>query len=164
MNKDQFIHYIIGFVDGEGCFCIALKNQKSAKVKWVLDPVFHVTQHSKHKKLLQNLQKFLDCGTVIKKYGQEDTLQFIVQSRRELVDKVIPFFKKYKLIVKKKDFEIFAEIVEELDKHKHGNIKNFKILLKKAFKMNQEGKQRKYLLEDVLKSLGSSETIRQTQN
>ena len=163
MNQEQLIYYLTGFADGEGCFCIALKNQKTAKVRWVLDPVFHVTQHSSHKEILYEFQKLLGCGTVIKKYGQEDTMQFIVQSRKELIDKVIPFFKKYKLITKNKDFKIFAEAVEALDQHKHADKKEFKKLLKKVFTMNGGGKQRRYKLDDVLKSLGSSETIRQTQ-
>ena len=163
MNQEQLIYYLTGFADGEGCFCIALKNQKSAKVRWVLDPIFHVTQHAKHKEILYEFQKLLNCGIVIKKYGQKDTMQFIVQSRRELVDKVIPFFRKYNLITKNKDFEIFAEVVESLDQHKHADKQEFKRLLKKVFTMNGEGKQRRYKIEDGLNSLDSSETIRQTQ-
>ena len=161
MNKDQFIHYLIGFVDGEGCFCISIKKQESAKMRWVLDPIFHVTQHSKHKEILYEIQKVLECGSVVKKYGQESTMQLIVQSRRELVDKIIPFFKKHKLIVKAKDFEIFAEVVEALDKHYHNDIEKFKELLPKIFLMNGEGKYRKYTLNEIIKSLESSETIRQ---
>ncbi len=149
-------------MDGESCFCVALKNQRSAKVRWVLDPVFHVTQHSVNKEILYDLQKMFNCGIVIKKYGQPDTMQFIVQSRKELVEKIIPFFKKYNLITKKKDFEIFAEAVESLDQHKHANKKEFIKILKKVFTMNGGGKQRRYKLKDVLESLGSSETIRQT--
>ena len=163
MNQEQLIYYLAGFIDGEGCFCIALKNQKSAKVRWVLDPVFHVTQNSNHKEILYLLQKVLNCGIVIKKYGQEQTMQFVVQSRRDLVDKVIPFFRKYPLMTKNKDFEIFAEVVESLDQHKHADINNFKKLLKKVFTMNSGGKQRRYKLDEVLNSLGSSETIRQTR-
>ena len=164
MNQEQLIYYLTGFADGEGCFCIAVKKQKSAKVRWVLDPIFHVTQHAKSKDILYQFQKLLNCGTIIKKYGQKDTMQFVVQSRRELVDKVIPFFKKYKLITKNKDFEIFAEAVESLDQHKHADKKEFIRLLKKVFTMNGEGKQRRYKIEDILESLGSPETIRQTQN
>jgi len=52
--------------------------------------------------------------------------------------------------------------VEALAEHKHGNLKEFRELLKKAFTMNKGGKQRRYNLKEVLKSLGSSETIRQT--
>ncbi len=162
MNKNEFIHYLLGFTDGEGCFCIAIKKQKSAKVRWVLDPIFHITQHKRSKKLLYDFQKFLDCGTVVKKYGQEDTMMFVVQTRKELVEKLIPFFRKNKLIVKRKSFEIFAEVVESLAEHKHGNVRDFKKLLKKVFVMNGDGKYRKHKLEDILKSLGSSETIRQT--
>jgi hypothetical protein len=163
MNKNQFLHYFLGFVDGEGCFCIALKKQKSAKMRWVLDPVFHVTQHKNHKKLLYHFQRLLGCGVVMQKYGQKDTMQFVVQSRKELIDKVIPFFRKYKLLVKRKNFEIFAEVVEGLDKHQHGNVSDFRKLVKKVFVMNNGGKYRKYNLNEVLDSLGSSETIRQTR-
>lgn len=164
MNREQLIYYLTGFADGEGCFCVALKNQKSAKVKWVLDPVFHVTQNADHKEILYKFQKLLNCGIVIKKYGQEQTMQFVVQSRRELIDKVVPFFKKYKLITKNKDFEIFAEVVEALEQHKHADKEEFKKLLRKVFTMNGGGKQRRYKFEDVMKSLESSETIRQTQS
>ncbi len=162
MNQEQLIYYLTGFADGEGCFCIALKNQKSAKVKWVLDPVFHVTQNANHKEILYEFQKLLNCGIVIKKYGQEQTMQFLVQSRKEIIDKIIPFFKKYRLITKNKDFEIFAEVVEALEQHKHADKEEFKKLLRKVFTMNGGGKQRRYKFEDVMKSLESSETIRQT--
>jgi len=163
MNKEQLIYYLAGFVDAEGCFCISLKKQNSAKVKWVLDPVFHVTQHEDGIKILEMLKKTIRCGKIIRKYGQDNTLQFYVHSRKDLLECIIPFFKKHKLITKNKDFEIFAEIVEALAEHKHGNIKEFRELLKKAFTMNGGGKQRRYNLQDVLKSLGSSETIRQTK-
>src|SRR3989344_2837787 len=163
MNDDQFIHYLLGFVDGEGCFHISIKKQNSAKMRWVLDPIFHVTQHKNSVEILYHIQRFIGCGKVKKKYGQPDTMLFSVESRREIVDKVIPFFKKYKLIVKRKNFEIFSEVVESLEKHGHGNVKEFKRLLKKVFSMNGSGKYRRYNLQDVLNSLGSSETIRQTR-
>ncbi len=162
MNDDQFIHYLLGFIDGEGCFHISIKKQKSAKMRWVLDPIFHVTQHKDSIGILYNIQRFLGCGRVKKKYGQPDIMLFSVESRRELVDKVLPFFKKYKLIVKRKNFEIFSEVVESLEKHGHGNAKEFKRLLRKVFVMNGGGKYRRYNLQEVLDSLGSSETIRQT--
>ena len=164
MNNNQFIHYLLGFTDGEGCFHISIKRQKSAKMRWVLDPIFHVTQHKDNVDILYHFQGLLGCGRVKKKYGQPDTMLFSVESRRELIDKVIPFFKRYKLIVKRKNFEIFSEVVESLEQHGHGDIKEFRRLLKKVFAMNGGGKYRRYKLQDVLESLGSSETIRQTQN
>ena len=162
MNKDQLIHYLVGFADGGGCFCVAIKKQKSAKVRWVLDPIFHVTQHKDNSKILYEYQKLFDCGIVIKKYGQPNTMQFVVQSRKELIEKIVPFFKKYKLITKKKSFEIFSEVVESLDNHVHGDKNEFIKLLKKVYYMNGGGKYRKLRLEDILESLGSPETIRRT--
>ena len=51
-------------------------------------------------------------------------------------------------------------------KKEHSNLNSFKRLVKVAFKMNLEGKQRRYKLEDILRDLekysGSSEAIRQT--
>ena len=164
MNKVYLFYYLTVFVYGVGCFCISLKKQKSSKVRWVLYPVFHVTQHEDQKEILEMLQKVTGCGKIIKKYGQENTLQFYVHSRKDLIECIIPFFRKYELITKKKDFEIFAEIVEALAEHHHGNIEKFRELLKKAFTMNRNGKQRRYNLNNVLNSLGSSETIRQIQS
>ena len=61
MNKQQLIYYLLGFVDGEGCFHISLKRQKSAKMHWVLDPIFHVTQNSKKNQYFMNCKKYLDA-------------------------------------------------------------------------------------------------------
>ena len=78
MNQDQFIHYLLGFADGEGCFCIALKKQKSAKMRWVLDPVFHITQHVRSKKILQDLQKKIGMHLILEnlqeKLGRESMI------------------------------------------------------------------------------------------
>jgi hypothetical protein len=164
MDREKSIAYFIGFADAEGCFNISLKKQESARFGWVLDPVFHITQHKNNISILKNFKKMLGCGRIIQKYGQENTLQFIVDNRKELVNYIIPFFRTNKLIAKREDFDIFSEVVEALDNKKHGNLNFFKKLLKKSFKMNLGGKQRRYNLDNVLKSLGSSETIRQKQN
>jgi len=47
-----------------------------------------------------------------------------------------------------------------LDQHKHNDADEFKKLLKKVFTMNGGGKQRRYKLDEILNSLGSSETAR----
>ena len=162
MNKKEFIHYLLGFVDGEGCFCVAIKKQDSAKMRWVLDPVFHITQHERSKEILYNFKKLLECGEVVRKYGQENTLMLLVHRRKDFLDKIIPFFRKNKLLIKRKNFELFAEVVESLDQHAHADVKDFRKLVKKVFLMNGGGVYRKHKLKDILDSLGSSETIRQT--
>jgi hypothetical protein len=144
-------YYLLGFSDAEGCFNISLKKQKTARFGWVLDPVFHVTQHESNRTVLEAFKKALNCGRIIKKPGQEKTLQFMVDNRRQLVENVLPFFDK--LVVKERDYRIFREIVMALENKDHGNLSKFKRLVKKAFRMNLKGKQRRYSLDEVIKDL-----------
>ena len=165
LSKKRYIKfYLLGVTDAEGCFSIATKKQKGTRFGWVLDPLFQVTQHKNNKIMLEMFQKELSCGRIIQKPGQKDVLIYLVDNRRQLKEKIIPFFEKYKLIAKKKDFQIFKKIVEALERKEHHNKYKFKRLVKKVFKMNLEGKQRRYKLSEILKEIGqvgSSETIRQ---
>ena len=164
LPKEKYLkYYILGFVDAEGCFNVSLKKQETTRFGWVLDPVFHVTQHVQSREVLELVKKAFNCGRILEKPGQPDTLQFLVDNRRQLVEKVIPFFDRYELLVKKKDFELFKKIVLGLENKEHAELETFKELVKLAFHMNMEGKQRRYQLKDVLDNIkGSSETTRET--
>ena len=160
-KRENINHYLLGFTDGEGCFSVSLKHEKTTRFGWALDPVFQITQHKINKNILEMFQKTLRCGRIIHKSGQPDILLFLVDNRRQLVEKVIPFFKRYPLIAKKNDFQKFKEIVIGLENKMHFKPETFKILIKKAFEMNLGGKQRRYSLETVLKEIvGSPETVR----
>lgn len=164
-KKSELSYYLAGFADAEGCFSVALKRQEGTRFGFVLDPVFHVTQHVQNRAVLDLFVRVLGCGRIFPKPGQPDTLQFYTDNRRQLFEKVLPFFRKYQLIGKQKDFERFARIVEGLERKEHADKEKFISLMKVAFEMNLEGKQRRYKLENVLSemsSTGSSETIRQT--
>ncbi len=164
LSKERYLkYYILGFVDGEGCFNVSLKKQDTTRFGWVLDPVFHVTQHEKSRNVLELVQKTMNCGRIIEKPGQPETLQFLVDNRRQLNEKIIPFFDRYQLLVKKTDFDLFRRIVEGLERKEHTKLEAFKELMKLAFQMNMDGKQRRYQIDDVLNSIkGSSETTRET--
>lgn len=163
-TKDDGIleHYLLGFADAEGCFNVSVKRQESAKFGWVLDPLFQVTQHKSGREILEQFQQTLKCGRIIEKPGQKDLLLFLVDNRKQIAEKVLPFFEKYKPILKAKDFAIFNRVVRGLEKKEHGTREGFENLLRKIFEMNLAGKQRRYKLEQIIKTLGSSETIRRT--
>ena len=99
----------------------------------------------------------MSCGRITEKPGQKDLMIYQVDNRRHLIEKVIPFFEKYQLVVKKSDFKKFSEIVEGLENKEHHELESFKKLIKKAFSMNFEGKQRRYKLDEVLKELDSKQ-------
>jgi hypothetical protein len=164
-KRGELSYYLAGFADAEGCFSVALKRQKGTRFGFVLDPVFHVTQHRNNRAVLELFVRVLGCGRIIPKPGQPETLQFYTDNRRQIFEKILPFFRKYRLIGKDQDFQKFARIVEGLEKKEHARKEPFMKLVKLAFGMNLEGKQRRCSLEEVLRKIsqtGSSETIRQT--
>ncbi len=146
-------YFLAGFADGEACFSVSLKKQGNTRFGWVLDPVFQVTQHKDNRCILEVFKRVLQCGRIIEKSGQKDTLVYLVDNRKHLMEKVIPFFKKYKLVCKQKDFRKFSMIVEGLENKEHWKKEGFVKLLKIVFQMNMEGKQRRYKLEEILRSL-----------
>lgn len=159
-------YYLSGFADAEGCFNVSLKREDTAKFRFVLDPVFYVIQHAQGKAVLELFKQRFSCGRVVQKHRQPELLQFIVDNRRQLAEKVIPFFDKHPLVVKERDFLLFKQIVQALERKEHADINSFKKLVRLAFQMNLEGKQRKSDLNEVINELdsnaGSSETIRRT--
>ena len=167
--KSKYVkHYLRGFTDAEGCFSISLKKDDKARFGWVLDPLFQITQHKKGAKVLEIFKTELKCGRIIEKPGQPDLLLLLIDNRRQLMEHVIPFFEKNKLLLKNDDFEKFKEIITGMENKMHQRRGDFIELIKKCYEMNMEGKQRRYKLEDILKDVnkkaGSSETKRQTQS
>ncbi len=146
-------YYLLGLADGEGCFTVGIKKQESAKFGWVLDPIFHVTQHRKNRAVLELFLRELRCGRIMTKYGQPDTLQFYVQNRRQIQEKILPFFRQYRPIVKAEEFRKFAAIVEALQRGDHHDLDKFKVMLGTAYTMNYEGKQRRRELFELIDDL-----------
>lgn len=168
-KKTKELHYYLaGFADAEGCFSVSVKPQESARWKFVIDPIFQVTQHKNNEIVIKLFLRVLKCGRIIQKPGQEDLLLFLVDNRRQLKEKILPFFEKYVLLAKKRDFEKFREIILRMENKEHFTKEGFCSLVKIAFEMNMQGKQRRYSLEEILREIdatkGSSETIRQSAN
>ena len=162
-SRLKYLHYyIVGLVDGEGCFSISLKRQEDTRFGWVIDPVFHVTQSSKHREVLEILRRVFKCGRIIPKPGQEETtLQYTVDARRHLAEKIVPFFKKHKPIIKWREFKFFADIVEALERGEHRDAEKFKELVKKVYEMSDKRKhQLREILSYINRRVDASETIR----
>ncbi|MEM1944363.1 MAG: LAGLIDADG family homing endonuclease [Nitrososphaerota archaeon] len=155
-------YYIVGLVDGEGCFSISVKKQDNTRFGWVIDPVFHVSQRKEGLAVLQVLRRFFNCGRIIPKPGQDETMiQYVVDARKHLAEKIIPFFMKHKPIIKWHAFHSFAEIVEALERGEHRSPEGFRKLVEKAYALSQD---RKHTLDEILyelrKRVDASETIR----
>lgn len=146
-------YYLLGFTDAEGCFSISLKKQNSSRFGWALDPLFQITQHKSSKEVLELFQQELTCGRIIEKPGQPDLMLYLVDNRRQLIEKIIPFFEQYKLLGKNQDFEKFKTVIMGLESKMHHKADSFIELIKLCYKMNLEGKQRRYGLEEVIEDI-----------
>ena len=154
-------HWVVGFVDGEGCFSVSIHRNAFARSTggWQLHPVFHVYQHVRHRAVLEELIPFFGLGRLRPKGPQSSVLTYAVDSLGGLEAAVLPFFEHYPLRIKDADFRRFASIVRAMRRKEHLRPAGFEQLVRLAYAMNADGKQRKRPIDEVL--AGSSETARQ---
>lgn len=155
--------YISGFTDGEGTFHVSFARRVDLPRKWAIIPEFHISQHQDRASVLNEIQAHFGCGAIRENHRgrvNDVTRVFVVRSRRDLLDKIIPFFRKYPLRSQKRDdFQLFAEIVSDMVAGTHLTTEGFQAIAKKAFQMNGGGRYRKRRIEELTEE--SSETIRQ---
>jgi hypothetical protein len=129
------IGWIVGFVDGEGCFSVSVFKNKTTKNGWQIFPEFVVTQGEKSISTLQEIEKFFGCGKIFVNHRydnhKENLYRYCVRNIHDLKDKIIPFFEINNLrSAKIKDFLIFKEVVQLMINKEHLQKEGFeKILL-----------------------------------
>jgi hypothetical protein len=156
--------WVVGFVDGEGCFSVSIHANHNARSTggWQLHPVFHVYQHEGHRAVLEALIPVFGCGRLRPKGPNSSVWTFAVDGLSDLDGRVIPFFECNELIVKADDFRRFAAIVRSMRRKEHLTRRGFERLVRLAYAMNANGKQRSRTIDQIL--AGSSETARQASS
>ena len=115
--------YIVGFVDGEGCFSLSVRRdvrheRTSKAVYYSWKASFAINLRDDDFKILKVIRKRLGVGEIT--YNQnKTTVRYQVSNLFELRDFIIPFFEKTKLFGKKsKDFKLWVDAVNILVKYK----------------------------------------------
>ena len=125
--------WIVGFVDGEGCFSFSIFRNEGMKSKYQIQGEFTVVQHKRDIQLLHALKAHFGCGSVAVNHG--DRLHYRVKNLAHLLQIIIPFFEKYPLnTVKKLQLPVFKEICQGLESKKHlteAGLQEMRILVKK---------------------------------
>ncbi len=153
-NQKKYLHYFLsGFVDGEGSFSVAIIRHPMQKFGWMINPCFQVYQHEKHRYILELCKHVFGTGSIYRKSGTHPVLNFSIDSRRSITERVIPFFERYPLIVKEESFDKFKQIVRAMEKKEHLTLDGFKRLVDIAYSMNQQGKGRKHTKEYIFANL-----------
>ena len=79
------VNWIVGFVDGEGCFSFSMVNNKSMKFKYQIQGEFTVVQHKRDIALLYALKEHFKCGSVTVNNG--DRFHFRVKNLKHFNEK-----------------------------------------------------------------------------
>lgn len=136
------IQWIVGFVDGEGCFHIGINKNKEISCGIQVLPEFVVVQHERNIKVLYALKEYFGCGVVRVNHG--DRYCYRVRDFRHLRDIIIPFFEKHKLITTKRiDFEKFRTILLLMEKKQHLTLQGIDKIRTIQESMNRKGKKSK---------------------
>ena len=135
-------YWIVGFVDGEGCFSVSIFKNVTTTAGIQIFPEFIVTQGAKSLLVLEKLQMFFGCGKIYvnrrKDNHREDLYQYCVRSLKDLDSKIIPFFEKYQLqTAKYQDFLVFCQVINVIKQKQHLSKNGLKMVRALAGTMNR---------------------------
>lgn len=154
--SDTIDGYIAGYVDGEGCFSIAVQRNATSRLGFQLLPEFHVSQNGDRREVLELIRQRLGCGYIKPNSKRDRALVYVVRERRALLDAVIPFFEQVPLISSKRlDFERFGQVVRDMDRRLHLTSAGFADLLAIALSMNGGGRFRQIRWSEIVGDLNA---------
>ena len=149
LSSEELGFFLAGFVEGEGSFNISLRRKADYKVSWQVVMSFNVSQ--KDPTILYILKNQLQCG-IIKIRKRDNLYSFDATNPQDIIQKVIPYFQKFPVqsISKQKNFSIFCEIAQLMEKGQHRNPIGLRKILELREKINEgKGRTRKYGILDV---------------
>jgi len=123
MNSKLNPYYLVGLVDGEGCFSITFNRHKNNKIEIRL--IFEIELREDDKEILNRVRKTLDCGNIYylnyERYKKwRPHFKYKVSNLKDITQKIIPFFEKYPLQAKKrKSFEVFSKVASLMLTKRH---------------------------------------------
>ena len=132
-------NWIVGFIDGEGCFHVAINKQPKMTLGWQVLPEFRVVQHQNDDSVLFRIKDYFGFGRVTKNHG--DRNEFRARGLKNL-NQLILFLMKYQLQTnsKKKNFLLFSKIVQMMNNRDHMKVEGLTKIAMLASKMNKQVK------------------------
>lgn len=144
--------WIVGFVDGEGCFHVAINKLQKMTLGWQVLPEFRIVQHLRDSEVLFKIKEYFGFGKVTRNHG--DRMEYRVRGIVNL-NNIIEFFDKHPLQThsKARNYSLFSCIIKMMNQRKHLTKEGLIEIAKLVSNMNRQ---------KIPKFLESSETICQT--
>ena len=136
-------NWIVGFVDGEGCFSVSFVRNKTTRFGYQIFVEFVLTQGEKSLDVLEKVSDFFWCGRIYRNTRndnhRENLYRYCVRSINDLATKIVPFFNQYQLMTaKRNDFESFVVVVEMMMNREHLKRDGFEEIRIIAQNMNRQ--------------------------
>src|ERR687891_652784 len=100
-ERPGFEQWVVGFVDGEGCFSVPIFRNAKTRLGWQVQPEFVVVQGVRSARVLEDLKSFFGCGSVTvnrrNDNHREDMSRYVVKRLTDLRGRIIPFFEDHPL-------------------------------------------------------------------
>nr|YP_009262040.1 LAGLIDADG endonuclease [Chrysoporthe austroafricana]AMX22115.1 LAGLIDADG endonuclease [Chrysoporthe austroafricana] len=151
-NKKEFNlnpWFITGFVDAEGSFAVNIIKDAGKSLGYFVLVYFEIAVNEKDRDILVAMQNYFGAGNIF--YNSFDnTCKFKVSSLDALSNVIIPHFKQYFLLTKKRsDFELFSRVVEIMVGGDHLNLKGLQeiVNLKASLNLGLSDKLKAYFPE-----------------
>ena len=157
-QQERLIGWILGFVDGEGCFSInftkqpdrqeATRIRRGYKTGYQISHHFAVVQGEKSLQALQKVKSFFGVGQIYRNRRhdnhKEDLFSYKVAKRDDLIKVILPFFSKHHLqTAKQNDFMLFSQCVKMMQLDKHLTIEGMVTIAKLTQRMNHKKSREK---------------------
>ncbi len=146
--------YFAGFVDGEGCFYVGFGKRMDLPLNWQVITEFHLSQNPGGKNILEGFRDRIGCGYLKPNHPnnpKDRTWVLIVKDRRDLKEKLLPFFESHPLHSQKAfDLNVFRQTLEIIDRKEHLVMDGFRRIVKLVFQTNRKTAKR-YSREMLLK-------------
>ena len=153
ITQDQvLIGWVVGFVDGEGCFSVSFNLSKRVARGIEVRPSFSISQNERSRASIDAFVGLFGCGAV--RFSNADrTYKYETRNLSQLRENVIPFFQKHTFrTTKQNDFLLFSEICNLMAQGQHLNAQGLENIIHKAYAMNISG-QRKHLKAFLIASI-----------
>ena len=113
-------HWLAGFSSGESCFMITIKASNTCSLGFQVYLTFQLTQHAINEQLIKNFILYFECGQLKFNKTRPNIVDYQVTKLKDITEKIIPFFKKYKIVgVKALDFADWCNAAELMKNKKH---------------------------------------------
>lgn len=133
------VQWIVGFVDGEGCFHVSINAHEEMSTGFQVLPEFTVVQHERDVQVLYALKSYFGCGVVRKNH--DNRMAYRVRGLDHLMERIVPFFERHSLKTKKRiDFLKFRSILLKMHNEDHLTLEGIEEIRDIKNQMNRQTK------------------------